>query len=96
MKTLESEPGWTSMGYPKGYAIGQVMHRVDGARGTKSGGTIQILGNPMDGGSSGGAWTVGSIAMGDNSFKYPSNPDAQRGPVFNNYTFDVCRAVKNA
>ncbi|BDU00448.1 trypsin-like serine peptidase [Nocardia sputorum] len=96
MKTLESEPGWTSMGYPKGYAMGQVMHRVDGTRGTKSGGVIQMLGNPMDGGSSGGAWTVGSIVMGNNSARYASNPDAQWGPVFNNYTFDLYRAVKNA
>lgn len=50
---------WTAIGYPGNYGDGQVMYSVAGIKG-KAGkaeeGTVEMLGNPMESGASGGAW----------------------------------------
>lgn len=48
---------WTAIGYPDNYGDGSVMYSVNGAKGAaQKGGVVEMLGNPMESGASGGAW----------------------------------------
>lgn len=91
---------WTSIGYPVNYGSTQRMYQVVGTKGTV-GSTVQMIGNPMGGGSSGGAWigdlTVphvgGNYAIGLNSFHYTSTPNDEYSPLFNTSTYNLLTAV---
>jgi hypothetical protein len=100
-KTLQSEAGWTEFGYPSNYGNNQIMQRVDGTRGRVQGGTVEMLGNPMRHGNSGGAWFIvagpnNRQAMGNQSHNINGNTTDAWGPVFTNSTFDLLRFVRDA
>ena len=66
---------WTAIGYPFNYDDGKYMQKVAGNKGKISGGEVEMLGNPMESGCSGGAWIgdltasggVGNYVIGLNS-----------------------------
>jgi hypothetical protein len=59
---------WEAIGYPENYGNNQVMCKVSGKRGPDTTtAEVQMLGNPMRSGNSGGAWHVGGWAIGLNS-----------------------------
>ncbi len=100
-KTLQSENSWAAFGYPSNYGGGQIMQRVEGTRGEVSGGTVEMLGNPMRRGNSGGARFIVTGAnnrqvLGNDAFHRTGNTTDEWGPVFNNSTFSLLRAVRDA
>lgn len=92
---------WTSIGYPVNYGNTQYMYKVVGTKGSNSGGVVQMKGNPMGGGSSGGAWigdlttpvVGGNYAIGLNSFHYTSEPNDEYSPLFNTTTYNLLTKV---
>lgn len=74
-------------GYPTNYENGKKMVYTEGAY-TKYGskGVLEMLGNPMGGGCSGGAWIKKGTnkAISVNSYSYTSRPEDQYGPFFTN------------
>ncbi len=99
MKSDVPYPSWTAIGYPKERDKGERMQRVDGTKGTVSGGLVEMLGNPMGGGCSGGAWIAeltiphvgGNYAIGLNSFGESPN---EYSPYFDGLTFDLYDYVR--
>lgn len=95
---LAAEPqSVTSVGYPANFGSGKSMVQVAGVSQVPEGGTVEMLNNPMNGGSSGGAWIAdflqGSAPAGDlntasglNSFHKISNDQNEYGPVFDGNT----------
>lgn len=99
-KTLQSESTWTEFGYPSNYGNSQLMQKVSGTRGSLTGGTVEMRGNPMRKGNSGGAWFIVASsnnrqAMGNQSFNKSGNTTDAWGPVFTNSTFSLLRAVRD-
>jgi hypothetical protein len=100
-KTLQSEAGWTEFGYPANYGNNQLMQKIDGTRGQVQDGRVEMLGNPMRKGNSGGAWFIVASpnnrqAMGNQSHNKAGNTTDAWGPVFTNSTFDLLRFVRDA
>ena len=99
-KTLQNENNWTAFGYPQNYGNNQIMYKVDGTRGEVTGGTVEMLGNPMRSGNSGGARFIAASpnnrqALGNDAFHRTGNTTDEWGPVFNNSTFTLLRAVRD-
>lgn len=99
-KTLQNEAGWTEFGYPSNFGGNEVMQKVDGTKGRVQSGRVEMLGNPMRKGNSGGAWFIlasanNRKAMGNQSHNIVGNTTDAWGPVFNNSTFDLLRAVRD-
>ncbi|MCI6583027.1 MAG: hypothetical protein Q4D76_10995 [Oscillospiraceae bacterium] len=72
-------------GYPTNYEGGQKMVYTEGGYSKHDKGNIlEMLGNSMGGGCSGGAWVKSGTnkAISVNSFSYTSRPDDQYGPLF--------------
>lgn len=92
---------WTAIGYPKNYGDGKYMQRVDGTKGQVTGGRVEMLGNPMEGGCSGGAWIAeltiphvgGNYAVGLNSSHTTSTNEWS--PYFDSNTFDLYYYVRD-
>ena len=88
---------WTSIGYPGNYGGGKLMYKVVGTKGTVANQIVQMVGNPMGGGSSGGAWigdlttshVGGNYAIGLNSFGYGSEPNNTYGPLYDQSTYNL-------
>lgn len=87
---------WTSAGYPGNYGDGKDMYAVAGDKGQVGGGLVQMLGNPFEGGASGGPWIGdlsnqykpdGNMAIGVNSFIYGDGN--MWGPYFDFATYDL-------
>ena len=93
---------WTSIGYPGNYGNAQYMYQVIGTKGTVSNNIVQMVGNPMGHGSSGGAW-IGDLstsynpnanfAIGLNSFGHKGEPNNMYGPLFDGNTFNLYQYV---
>lgn len=86
---------WTAVGYPSNFEIGEYQQRVDGTKGQAFSGLVQMRGNSMSHGASGGAW-IGdlstphpgpNIAIGLNSFK--QDPENVWGPLFDLQTYQL-------
>lgn len=81
---------WTAIGYPANYQGGNLMQKVDGTKGYMKAGNVQMLGNPMRSGCSGGAWIAelntqqisGNFAVGLNSHYHVNNNDDLDSPYF--------------
>ena len=87
---------WRSIGYPKNYGDGKTMYRVTGPKGTVGRGTVEMLGNPMDRGASGGAWIGGGgSAIGLNSHYFRFYPDRVGSPRFDERTLILLANVVN-
>ena len=94
---------WWSIGYPNNYNRGRYMYKAHGDKGRVSGGTVEMLKNPMKHGSSGGAWigdlTIphvgGNYAIGLNSYYVRSNPNNVFSPYFNSTTYYLLNYVKD-
>ena len=73
-----------SYGYPTNYEGGLRMVYVEGTYTKYKTGIYEMLGNPMGGGCSGGAWVdrLTNAAVSVNSYSYTSRPDDQYGPIF--------------
>lgn len=84
-----------SVGYPGNYFSGQQLVQVDGTLGTASGGIVQMQSNPFGGGSSGGAWLDGSVAISLNSFKYDTDANSMFGPQFDATAIALYEFVRN-
>ena len=90
-----------SLDIQKNYGNNQIMQKVTGTRGDLTGGTIEMLGNPMRKGNSGGAWFItsdqdgGNKAMGNQSFNKKGNNTDAWGPVFNDKTFGLLKGVRD-
>jgi hypothetical protein len=83
---------WEAIGYPRNYADGEVMHRDQGVPGAARGPWIvQMRGNTMRKGSSGGAWISEGFAIGLNSFGRSDRPGNSYGPYFNRETVSHLR-----
>jgi hypothetical protein len=98
-KIFQNESQWTEFGYPRNFGNNQVMQRVDGTRGGISG-VVEMLGNPMRSGNSGGAWFIegssnNNKAMGNQSYNIVGNATDAWGPVFTPSTFDLLNAVRD-
>ena len=86
---------WTAIGYPINYGSCKYMQKVVGTKGKGSGGVIEMLGNPMTNGCSGGAWigdlTIphvgGNYAIGLNS--YTIHDGNIWGPLFDSGFSDL-------
>ena len=55
-QTFQNESTWTEFGYPGNFGGGQVMQKVTGTFGQILNGEVEMKGNPMRNGNSGGAW----------------------------------------
>ena len=92
-------PSFLSIGYPENYGGNQYMYRVDGTKGTISKKIVQMVGNPMKHGCSGGAWVKitgdKNWVVGLNSFYYPSQPGNLYGPYLDQVFFDLYTYMKN-
>lgn len=93
-KTGVPYTSWTSIGYPKAYSGGNYMYKVKGTKGSVSTRVVEMLDNPMEGGSSGGAWIGdlqsskgGNYAIGLNSYHTTSSNEFS--PYFNSTTYDL-------
>lgn len=78
-----------AVGYPENFGSGEVLYAANGKKGRINSGTLQMLGNPMRHGNSGGAWIgctregeVSDYAVGINSFHYDSETDNEYSPLF--------------
>ena len=99
-KTLQNDDDWIEFGYPVNFGNNLIMQKVSGTRGRLSNGTVEMLGNPMRRGNSGGAWFVTNNsnnrqAMGNQSHNIAGNTDDAWGPIFTNSTFSLLRAVRD-
>jgi hypothetical protein len=92
-------PAFLAIGYPNNYGAGQSMYRVDGTEGTISENIVQMVGNPMRKGCSGGAWVkiIGdkNWVVGINSFSKSLQPDNEYGPYLERVFFDLYTYMKN-
>jgi len=97
-KTGAPYSSWTAIGYPENYGGTDDMYAVTGDKGQFTGGLVQMTGNPMGHGSSGGAWIGGlsedydpngNFAIGLNAFKYDDDPSSGWGPLFDWNTWDL-------
>lgn len=87
---------WTSVGYPRNYEEGTEVYAVSGDKGMVFPGRVQMLGNPFEGGSSGGPW-IGdfsstyrpytNMAIGVNAESQPGGK--MWGPYFDQRTFEL-------
>ncbi|MDR1270248.1 MAG: serine protease [Planctomycetaceae bacterium] len=90
-KLCPQDNTFTAIGYPSNYGSGQTMQRVGGTKGNVTNGIVQMLGNPMKQGCSGGGWIsdlsastdVGkNYVVGLNSHGFESEPNNLYGPLF--------------
>jgi hypothetical protein len=86
---------WKSVGYPSNYYGGQQLVQVDGTNGGGGGGVVKMSGNPFGGGSSGGAWLDGGVAIGVNSFTFDDDSSSMWGPQFDGNTVRLYEFVNN-
>lgn len=85
-----------SIGYPVNYGNNQYMYAVTGNRGSIGNNIVQMLGNPMTYGASGGSWFgEGRYAIGTNSHIYTNAPGNMYGPLFNANTITLFNYVNN-
>jgi hypothetical protein len=110
----DTETGWLGLqtgmlheefqaiGYPENFGEGQVMYAVDGKRGEIKSGIVQMVGNPMGRGCSGGAWIANlsseggasrNLSVGLNSFRYANEPNNMYGPLFTRDTIALYNYV---
>jgi hypothetical protein len=87
---------WDAIGYPSNYGSNSILQKVNGNKGVVSGGVVQMVGNPMRSGNSGGAWQVTGTAIGDNSFHISGNTTDEWGPLFDNYTTPLWAYANNS
>jgi hypothetical protein len=96
-------PEWTSVGYPADYGNGLYMYKVLGWKGTIQRNIVQMRGNPMGVGISGGPWighlttsgTGGNYAIGVNSFRPIDEPNNVYGPYFDSSVTELYQYVAN-
>ncbi|EPM5418057.1 trypsin-like serine peptidase [Vibrio parahaemolyticus] len=84
-----------AIGYPKNYGGARYMYQVTGSKGKVTGGVVQMIGNPMRSGNSGGAWLGSNIAVGLNSFHYTGNSTDEWSPYFDRDTMSLYRYASN-
>jgi hypothetical protein len=94
---------FTAIGYPENYGNNQYMYKVQGNKGSNSGGVVEMTGNPMRSGNSGGAWigdlttphVGGNYAIGLNSFHNDAHPNSEFGPLFDDQTLSLYQKTVN-
>ena len=88
----------TSVGYPNNYGNQSQMYAAAGQIASRPPGLVEMSGNPMGPGCSGGPWISkvnsnydpqSNIATGLNSFKYDLSSDRVYGPLFTQRTVDL-------
>ncbi|SJN55197.1 hypothetical protein VR7878_01123 [Vibrio ruber DSM 16370] len=84
-----------SIGYPSNYGSGKYMYKVTGTKGQITGGVVEMRGNPMRSGNSGGAWLGSNYAVGLNSFHYRGNNSDEWGPYFDSNTANLYQFASN-
>ncbi|MBS9446460.1 trypsin-like serine peptidase [Xylella fastidiosa] len=100
LKTNIPYNNWTAIGYPENYSDGKYLQRVDGSKGSTDT-TVEMKNNPMEHGSSGGAWigelnttqVRGNYAIGLNSFHV--NNAIMFSPYFDNNILNILNKVKS-
>jgi hypothetical protein len=87
------ETNLTSFGYPGNFGAGELMYAAHGYRAAQGNGLVLMRDNPMEHGSSGGAWVAtdskdspGTVINGLNSHGDDQISDAVWSPVFNGTT----------
>jgi hypothetical protein len=79
-----------AIGYPLNYGNSMRMQKVYGIKGDVSTGIVEMKGNPMRKGSSGGAWLDNNNnAVGLNSFHKKGNTTDEWGPYFDHDTMTL-------
>lgn len=86
---------WEAIGYPSNFASGQKLQKVVGNKGAVGGGVVQMVGNPMRSGNSGGAWHTGGAATGNNSYHVNGNTTDEWSPYYDANTANLWQYAKN-
>ena len=95
IKTGTPHTNFKSIGYPSNYSNGKYMYQVDGTKGRITNGMVEMKGNPMREGASGGAWLSGNTAIGVNSVYEDGNKTDIWGPYFDSATVNLYMRAKN-
>jgi V8-like Glu-specific endopeptidase len=83
-----------ALGYPRNYGGTQVMHSVFGNLGAVANDIVEMNGNPMTQGSSGGPWVgSGSSVFSNVSHGIQNRPGRVYGPRFDRETLDLFNYV---
>ncbi|MGH1328874.1 hypothetical protein [Bacillus pretiosus] len=101
MKYLVPYNNIQAIGYPKNYGNNQTMYAVNGQKGSISNGKVQMKGNPMRKGNSGGAWigieSDNSLVyiVGLNSHHITGNDTDEYSPYFDQYVKTLYNCVRD-
>jgi V8-like Glu-specific endopeptidase len=85
---------WEAIGYPIDFGGGQQMQKVAGSKGRQLGGVVEMLGNPMGHGGSGGAWHHNGYTHGNNSFSIKGKPGSFWSPLYDQATIGLWDYVR--
>lgn len=85
--------GWTSIGYPGNYDNNRFLYRVEGGDGGRYDHAIKMSDNPMQQGSSGGAWLhKASNVIGVNAH-FAEGAPRMHGPEFDEKAMELFRMI---
>lgn len=86
---------WHALGYPSNFGSGRMMMRVEGTRGLITDDTVQMLGNPMRKGNSGGAWYTNGYVVGNNSWHNDHDTTTEWSPYYDENVLGLWRFALN-
>ncbi|TNW24066.1 trypsin-like serine peptidase [Xylella fastidiosa] len=102
LKTNIPYNNWTAIGYPRNYGNVKYLQRVDGSKGRVYNSIVEMKNNPMEEGSSGGAWigelnttdqVRGNYVIGLNAAS--NNNSIVFSPYFDNNILNILNKVKS-
>ncbi len=86
---------WQAIGYPSNFGQGRIMMRVHGAKGSFNADIVQMLGNPMRHGNSGGAWYANGYIVGNNSRHMRDDTKNEWSPYYDTNVLGLWRFALN-
>jgi V8-like Glu-specific endopeptidase len=95
LRPLARDTSWQAIGYPSNFGAGKIMKKVNGAKGMVTTDVVQMNGNPMRHGNSGGAWQVNGVVLGHNSYHVGSDTRSEWSPYYDAGVLDLWRHVRN-
>ena len=95
LKTLIPYGAWEAIGYPSNFASARIMQKFDGTKGTVTADVVQMNGNPMRSGNSGGAWDVGGYVVGNNSYHVTGDTTSEWSPYYDSEVINLWRYALN-
>lgn len=95
VRLFAPEAEWQAIGYPSNFGSGRIMMRVQGMRGSMNAGVVQMLGNPMRHGNSGGAWHISGYVVGNNSKHTHDDTTTEWSPYYDAHVLGLWRFALN-